>query len=122
MAAKHRPYITIATGDLVLIGAPGVSMPGDWFVATVLLVCGDEVATAHTPAGQSEPQRQFIPVTHIRAAGEYAALREYQDRCREVIGDAHKRVREAEQALGNARDAVWAKLDEIATEIPGATS
>lgn len=115
---KKRPKIAVSVGDLALLGAAGVSMPGDWFVATVLMVFEEEIAAAHTPSGQSDPQRQFLPITHIRAVGSYSDLRAYQDKCREIIGDLRKTVDAAGDALVIARATVWAKLDEIATETP----
>lgn len=116
MARSKSTRVKVAAGDTVLIGKPGVSMPGDWFVATVLLVADDEVATVHDYAGNTN--RQFFPISHIRAVGPYPELSAFKERARIAVDEARKAVDEATEALVKARDAVWAKLDEIGASIP----
>ena len=111
--ATQRAKIAVKAGDRVLIGSPGVSMPSDWFFATVLLVEGDEIATVHTCPSTQEPQRQFLPITHVRAVGSYEAMREYQKTCAESVRALRENVDEAGRALVAARDAVWARIDEF---------
>lgn len=115
--AMKRPTVSVKVGDTVLIGAPGVSMPGDWFFATVILVCDGEVATEHMPPSQSGMQRQFFPISYIRGAGEYPALREFQERARAEVADLKQPIKDAELALDAARAAVWQKLDALAEEV-----
>jgi hypothetical protein len=118
--SKHpNKALQLVAGDTVLIGTPGVSMPSHWWHATVIYVAGDEIATEHTPPSNSRPQRQFLPITDVRAVGSYAFLREFQETATKAVGDLSKGVDDATQALGRARDAVWAKLDEIAAAAPG---
>lgn len=113
---KKRSALKIAAGDEVLVGTPGISMPGDWFMATVLLVCGDEIATEHTPAGQSSPQRQFLPLEDVRAVGPYAELSAFKERARLAVKDKRDAVDAAGHALHRAREDVWSKLDEIGAD------
>ncbi len=115
-ALKPSLPFNVEPGDLVLIGAPGVSQPADWFVATVLLVAGDEVATMHMPPSHSGVMRQFLPITHVRAVAagdQYVALKRFRDEAHEAVTAEWRAVQAAEKALGDARAAAWAKLDEI---------
>lgn len=118
-ARNPNKALQLVPGDTVLIGAPGVSMPGHWWHATVIYVAGDEIATEHSPPGNAGLQRQFMPITHVRAVGSYAFLHDFQETARKAVEDLSKGVADAAQALGRARDAVWAKLDEIAAAEPG---
>ncbi len=115
-ALKVRGIVPLGVGDWVLIGAPGISMPGDWFHAQVIWFDDEEVLTAHTPPSGMGTQRNLSSRSQIRMAGDYVALTEFQERCRKEVADLRAKVNEAERALGAARDAVWKRLDEIAEQ------
>lgn len=118
---QKRTTLRVKPGDCVLIGRPGITMPSDWFGAIVMWVGGPDILTEHTPAG-GQCYRQVLDISHVRAVGSWEELRAYQRRCQELVDAEQKKVWETESALGRARDAVWAKLDEIAADVPGAAS
>lgn len=108
-----------AVGDYVLIGTPGVTMPSDWFMARVLWAHGAEMLTEHTPPCGNPPIcRQVLPIDMVRAIGGLAELNAFKEQARVAVAEARKAVDTATQALEDAREAVWAKLDEIALAVP----
>lgn len=111
---RRKVGLSLQPGERVLVGAPGVSMPGHWFVATVLWTDGAEVLTEHGDTTGTVLYRQVLRIEDVRAVGDYVQLMTFQDRCRDEVKDLRGHVNECEAALGAARDAVWKKLDEIA--------
>jgi hypothetical protein len=115
----RRKRLSILPGDRVLIGTPGISMPGDWFAAYVLWADDSEALIEHAPPCRTPPiVRQVVTFCQIRAIGRPADLVEFKERARAAVKEQQDKVRECESALTHARDAVWAKLDEIAAAKP----
>ena len=114
MVGKRRrknAAIKVNVGDQVLLGNYA-AMPGDWFMALVVWAEGDELLVR-----RSEVTGQFYhQVTHIdwvRASGEVEYLRQTQRACRDAMRDLARKVYDADSALGAARAAMWAALDEM---------
>jgi hypothetical protein len=102
-------------GDLVLIGHPRVTMPSDWFLATVLWTDGrEEILTEHTPPSRMPPVvRQVFDVEHVRAIGSIDELVDIKARASEAVCKQRERIHECTTALGRAREELWAVLDKI---------
>jgi hypothetical protein len=111
--------LEIRLGDKVLLGSV-TSKPMDWFMATVLLVTGGEIATEHSPASNgSLPVRQFLPIGHVRAVSSaYERLFLFQRQCHEGLAEQIGKVNDAEHALATARNEMWAALDAINASAP----
>ena len=106
---QKRP--AVKAGDLVLTGMRGITMPSDWLFCKVLLVAGNEIATEHEASGGM--QRQFQHIDRVLLVGDVPRLAAFKRNAIRAVAKLQKRVRDREHALGQARDAVWAKLDEI---------
>lgn len=111
--AKRPTPAVPAAGSLILVGAPGYSLPGDWLLAKVLWADNGDVLIEHNPPSNSGTYRQVIPLDHVRKAGSIDELGQFQREAREAIAGMARKVREAQNALGAAREAVWQRLDEI---------
>lgn len=117
MARKQaeRQVFRPKVGEYVLIGSSGVTLPGDWFVAKVLWADGEEILTEHEAPSHGRC-RQVLTIAHVRAIGSISELGQFKETSRVAVADLSRRVREAESALGDARKAVWDKLDDLAED------
>jgi len=113
---RRRKTIRPAPGDYILVGAPGNTMPVDWFFAKVLWADGDDVVTEHEPPSGTK-YRQILHISHVRAIGSLADLVQFKESSRVTVHRLAMRVHKAEGALQAARNAVWAELDEIAAKV-----
>lgn len=120
MARKRQSKVSAglqpAVGEQVLIGTPGISMPRDWFLATILWSdpSRGEVVTEHCPpGGNTTPYRQVLSVAHVRAIGTPRELERFRASAAKAVETHWRKVRKCESALSSARSAVWARLDEI---------
>lgn len=108
------PTPHINPGDWVLCGSR-YSLPSEWYVAQVLWVGPDDVLTQHVaPSQQNQPYRQVEERTRIRCIGDYLKCKEYRDAANKAVEPLKESVRDAEQALQSARNAVARKIDEFA--------
>ena len=110
---RKRTLVTV--GDRVLVGTPGISLPGDWYFATVLWVQGNEFLIEFDHGGQT--YREVHDVGYVRAKGDFAALREFQENSRAAVKVLSDRVHQLESELAMARQAVWTELDRLAAEV-----
>jgi hypothetical protein len=109
----------LKVGDVVLLGMPGVSLPGDWFIGEVVWFDADHVLVYQSHiggGGKSFPQLHGMD--YVRAIGTVEELGEIRSRVREAVAEFQKYVRSAESMLNDAREAVWARLDEFAAAEP----
>lgn len=108
---KRKPFPDLA-GQWVLIGRRGLTMPCDWFIARALWHDGEDVLTEHTPpSGMPSKARQVLHIGEVLAAGTYGGMADVRTRAVREVEVLHRRMREAEDALRDARAAVWAALD-----------
>lgn len=114
-APKAKP-LAANVDDLILFGKPGITMPSDWTIAKVLWIDRAEMLVEHIPAGATEPVRQVLEVEYIRATGSISDLTHFRNAACLQVATLSRKVRETECALGNARQAVWDKLDELALQ------
>ncbi|RVD44893.1 hypothetical protein EN742_00675 [Mesorhizobium sp. M4A.F.Ca.ET.020.02.1.1] len=106
-------------GMTVLLGMPGHSMPGEWWLGSVVWADGNEMLVEQQGlAGAGQPYKHLTDVSYVRAIGTIAELGEIQRRCREDLKPLIDAVTAAGEALRAARDAVYARLDEIAAAEP----
>lgn len=109
----------LAPGVTVLLGVPGASMPGSWWIGSVIWADRHEVLVEQSHiGGAGKPFKNLLPVDHVRAIGTIPELGEIQRRCRDELKPLTDAVKAAEEALRAARDAVYARLDEIAAAEP----
>lgn len=87
-------------------------MPADWFIAKVLWTDSYELLTEHVA---SRRFRQVLTIGEVVKVGAIATLTALQQEACNAVGIEQRAVREADRALGKARAAVWAKLDELWT-------
>ena len=111
-AARDLPEV----GSYVLLGLSGVSMPRDWQFGFVQWVDGEDVLVRKSAGGKN--WNQLHPLSDVRAIGPVSALLAFRDRAAFPIKDLTARVDEASSLLGEARAAVWRRLDEIGTSVP----
>ncbi|TIN36822.1 MAG: hypothetical protein E5Y10_22090 [Mesorhizobium sp.] len=109
----------LAPGMTVLLGMPGHSMPGEWWLGTIIWIGGDEILVETYPPSQcGKGEKSLQHVSWVRAIGTIHELGEIQRGCRDELKLLTDAVKEAEEALRSARDAVYARLDEIAAAEP----
>ncbi|MGE0289301.1 MAG: hypothetical protein AB7I42_26500 [Bradyrhizobium sp.] len=118
MTKRTQQPFDVRAGDLVLIGGSELTTPADWFIAKALWVGDQDVVTEHVPPSGHEPYRQLLSRSLVRAAGDYIALRNFQDNCRSQTKDLVEKVHEAEQAIAQARRAVWDRLEALNAATP----
>lgn len=121
-AKASRKPVALQPGDLVLIGSPGITMPGDWFFAKVRWTEGADVLVEQYGLGGTGRFHQLHSIADVRAVGDVAFLNDFEKRCREEVRSLSEQVSACERALGAARDAVWSKLDEIGAAGPARQS
>lgn len=112
--AAKAARIEVKPGDAVLISFGVASMPEDWQIARVLWADGEDVLLDRHSRSVGEDFRQVLTIDHVRAVGDVSFLIDFKERCRKAVKELSDRVHDCETALGAARAAVWAKLDEIA--------
>lgn len=100
-------------GDFVLCGGTRASLPSDWFFGQVIWVGSDDVLIQRTTQN-GQTWRELIHTTAIRAFGTTDDLVSIQSAARTAVKDLAQQIREAEVALGRARTALWAKVEELA--------
>ena len=99
-------------GEKILV-ACYASRPSEWFLATVLWAEGDEILTSHTPQSSCESCHQVLNVSSVACIGSLQELIEFQRHCEREFLELGKSVSDAEAALGCAREAMWAALDDL---------
>ena len=113
MAALDLPI-----GARVLIGTPGITDPADWWFATVLWTDGCEVLVQQGGIAGATPHTAIHMVDLVRAVGDLTFLAIFKAQASEAVGESRLAVRDAELALGKARDAVWAHVRAIGADRP----
>ncbi|TGT72933.1 hypothetical protein EN802_13725 [bacterium M00.F.Ca.ET.159.01.1.1] len=109
----------LTPGVTVLLGMPGHSMPGEWWLGSIIWADGKEILVEQFGmAGAGQPYKHLTDVSFIRAIGTIPELGEIRRRCHEELKPLTDAVKAAEEALRAARDAVYARLDEIAAAEP----
>ncbi|MER8616002.1 hypothetical protein NKG99_03975 [Mesorhizobium sp. M1409] len=109
----------LVPGTTILLGMTGYSMPGEWWLGTVIWVGGDETLVETYPPSQcGKGEKSLQHISWVRAIGTIPELVEIQRRCHEELKPLTDAVKTAEEALRAARDAVYARLDEIAAAEP----
>lgn len=114
MAAKRKHQRRIAVGDTVYLGTPGITLPTDWYLGTVLWGHGDDLVVERSDTTGSGRWLQIVHIGMVRAAGTIPEIAEFRRICIAKVRKRQKRVRDLERALGRARSAVFEELDEIA--------
>ncbi|MFC5421982.1 hypothetical protein ACFPOB_20680 [Bosea eneae] len=99
----------------VLIGQRDYTVPADWFVARVLLDCGDELAIEHeTPSGAI--QRQFIGANLVLKRASAWELGNVKRRAIELATSRRAAMTAAEQRWLEARKACFAAGEKALSE------
>lgn len=111
-AARARNKIK--PGEWVLIsGGTPAGYPCHWWWGEVIWADASDVLVGRAEAGRR--WREVVPISHVRAAGSVAQLLEVKQAASEGgVREQQMAVTAAEQALAQARDNLWAKLDELA--------
>lgn len=126
---KSAPRITVKAGDYALIGGTAASFPNNWFLALVLWADHRDVLLDRRDGTGTEQWRQLEPIGHVRAVGSIEQLVAVKETARLAVRELAQKADEATEAMGRAREAVWAKLEEMADagltvnpDMPAATS
>ena len=99
-------------GDHVLLGGTSASYPAYWYLGKLLWVGKEDILIERsTQNGQTYVQHDSIYA--VRAVGEISELVKIQDVARRAVKELTDLVHEAEAALGDARAALHARLDEL---------
>lgn len=109
--AKSLPAFKV--GDMLLLGGTRASYPGEWYHGKVLWFNADEVLVQRSNQN-GETYTQIHWISEVRASGDYDDLARIQNTARKGVDELRKKVSEAETALGQARDALWAHLETLA--------
>jgi hypothetical protein len=109
--AKQQPSVKV--GDHVLLGGTRASYPGHWYLGMVLWAGnGDLLVERYTLNGERWRQQQSIH--DVRAVGPLSELVAIQNAASKEVAELVSTIGECESALGRARDALWARLEEMA--------
>jgi hypothetical protein len=103
----------VKPGDFVLLGGTRASYPSTWYLAQVVWIGKAGVAVERSNA-QGDRWLQTCFRSEIRAVGSIAELATIQQQASDAVRKLVRDVHECESALGRARDAVFAKVDELA--------
>lgn len=110
---KATPTLKVEVNDWVLLGSTRASYPGEWCVGRVLWV-GDNDLLVERSNQHGETWRDHKFMSDIRAVGDLGDLFTIKEQARIGVKALREAVAEAEQALGAARNALFAKLEELA--------
>lgn len=106
-------------GNRVLIGRRGITVPEDWYIATVLWACSDECLVERGGRCGAGPTRDLVNMQDVRAVAESISdLLDFQHEARRLVADRRKLVEARENAAAVARSLLWKKLDEIGLGVP----
>jgi hypothetical protein len=111
-AGHLRKPPSVKPGDLILCGMYGVSMPADWLFARVLWTDGVEMLTEHRPPSGGL-QRNVWAIENTLAVGTQSELIAFRERARKQVIALRAKVDAAEQALLDARRAVYDALESM---------
>ncbi|HEX2255629.1 MAG TPA: hypothetical protein VHG92_02820 [Afifellaceae bacterium] len=112
-----RRRLALQPGDTVLLGGTRASYPWHWHYGRV--VWADERdALIERGSWHGESWREVVSIHEVRAVGDIAELGRVKQLASEAVRELQKRVDEATSELGRARDALFAKLDELAEAEP----
>lgn len=96
---RRQKIPAIKSGDLVMCGSHGISMPSDFFVARVLWTDG--------------------VVENALKVATIDELFEFKRTARKRVEKLCRKVQDAERKLGDARRAVWAALEQMGASKSG---
>lgn len=109
-----RGVPALKPGDHVLIGCNRASYPWHWFMARVAWADDRDVLLDRSNINGTERYRHHVPINEVRAVGTVEELMAVKRCAAEHVRSYQNKVDEAEQALGRAREELWAKIDELA--------
>jgi hypothetical protein len=112
-----KPVLEIKQGDWVLLGSTRASYPGEWYVGGVLWVGHGDILVRRFATTGGE-YNQLEPFEAVRAVGTHQDLVEVKKIAADGVRELRKAVSDAESALGRARDALFARLNELAAAEP----
>jgi hypothetical protein len=113
-AKPRRPALSIKVGGYVLCGGSTASLPSDWYLGEVLWADERDVLIDRSDQTGTRHWRDVLPIESVRAVGSIAELVDIQHAAAGAVRALSQNVRECETALGTARAAVWAKVEELA--------
>lgn len=103
----------LKAGDHVLLGGTYGSLPGHWYLGTILCVDGEALYLLRSNQNGGT-WHQEDSVHAVRAVGTIAELIEIKETARKAVAELSRHVDEIESELGRARAAVHNKLEELA--------
>ena len=78
----------------------------------------EQVLVQQYGVGGCSPHKALHEIGYVRAVGDYAAMRTFQNKAVDAVRAETEAAYEAERCLGAARDSMWAKLAEIGATVP----
>ncbi|MEX2126939.1 MAG: hypothetical protein WD871_01680 [Xanthobacteraceae bacterium] len=117
-ATPKRRLPELKTGDFVLMGGTRASYPSGWFLGKVLWSDRRDVLIERDQSCGGRVWREVYSILEVRAVGTIEQLVKVQNEAFKATLDLVREVHAAEYVLGRARDAVHAKVDELAERQP----
>lgn len=108
-----QPELPFKVGDHILYCSSSAAFPWHWIRADVLWFDGDDLMVRrYTQNGK--PYNQLLSCSGVVAVGDPAELTKIQAQAADGVKELQSTVDEATSALGRARVALFARLDELA--------
>jgi hypothetical protein len=104
--------MAVEIDDYVLLGSTRASYPEHWYFGQVLWI-GDGDVLVQRGNAHGDHWREVVSSSAIRAVGTPEKLTDLKRKASEGVRELHRRVDEAERALGDARDALFNHLDAL---------
>lgn len=104
--------LALQVGMRVLCGGTAASYPNHWYLGEVLWFDADNVVLKRC-AATGQAWTQMISILEIRAFGAIAELMDVRKQAIAGVKDLQAAVDEAESALGRAREALFARLEDL---------
>lgn len=105
---------SLAPGMMVLIGVPGITLPNEWWLATVKWADCSLVLVEQTDISRASPHKVLFPIDHVRAIGTIAELLDARDLAIKALAPSLRRLKDAERKLEAARTTFYCDLDKLA--------
>lgn len=109
---RPRAQVPVKVGDHVLIGTNVASYPGQWICGAVLWAGPTELLIERSN-GHGDRWCQLQYRSQVLAAGTIEELVRVSLEAQNAVREQRRVIFDAEAALGRARDALWAKLEEM---------